>query len=112
MRNFFSKLGRTIASFSAFTGLILLSPIAAFAGETGTLGPLDTTIMNVRNDLTGFWAYSLVTIALVVAGVMLAMGEQGGTVKKLGGVVMGGAIALGSTTLITVLFTPTGALLG
>ena len=112
MRNFFSKLGRTIAAFSAFAGLALLSPVSAFAGTAGTLGPLDNTIMVVRNDLTGFWAYTLVTIALVVAGVLLAMGEQGGVVKKLGGVVMGGDIALGATSLISALFTTTGALLG
>ena len=91
--------------------LALLSPVSAFAGTAGTLGPLDNTIMIVRQDLTGFWAFTLVTISLVVAGVMLAMGEQGGVVKKLGGVVMGGAIALGATSLISSLFTTTGALL-
>lgn len=93
-------------------GVLIMSPISAFAGTAGTLGPLDNTIMVVRNDLTGFWAYTLVTIALVVAGVLLAMGEQGGVVKKLGGVVMGGAIALGSTSLISALFTTTGSLVG
>lgn len=97
--------------FSALV-LLLTAPVSAFAGTAGTLGPLDNTIMIVRQDLTGFWAYTLVTIALVVAGVMLAMGESGGTVKKLGGVVMGGAIALGATSLIGALFTTTGALVG
>ena len=91
--------------------LFLISPVSAFAGTAGTLGPLDNTIMIVRQDMTGFWAFTLVTISLVVAGVMLAMGEQGGIVKKLGGVVMGGAIALGATSLISSLFTTTGALL-
>lgn len=102
---------KTVKTLCAFVFVALISPVSAFAGTAGTLGPLDNTIMIVRNDLTGFWAFTLVTIALVVAGVLLAMGEQGGVVKKLGGVVMGGAIALGATSLISSLFTTTGALL-
>jgi type IV secretory pathway VirB2 component (pilin) len=92
--------------------LMLFGPISAFAGTGMTIAPVDTTIQKVAQDLTGFWAYTLVTIAIVVAGVMLAMGEGGGPIKKLGGVIMGGAIALGATENVSTLYTPTGALLG
>lgn len=100
-------------SVLSFLGVIfVLGPANAFAANTaGTMGPLDTTLMRIEQDITGFWAYTLVTIALVVAGVMFAMGESGQTMKKLGGIVMGGAIALGSAQMITAVFGGVGALI-
>ena len=103
---------RTATKLFLALAAFVLFPAPSFAATmTGTMGPLDNTLMRIEQDITGFWAYTLVTIALVVAGVMFAMGEAQGTMKKLGGIVMGGAIALGSTSMITSVFGGVGALI-
>lgn len=72
---------------------------------------IDNIMLTIRTDITGFWAYTISVLAFVGAGVSFAFGEQGSIFKKLGGIVMGGAIALGSAMLVSSLFLSTGLLL-
>lgn len=100
MKNLFKNLVPVLA--------VLFTPVLAGA-QSMALPGLDSVIMTVRQDITGFWAYSIVILSFVGAGVGYAFGESGGVVKKLGGIVMGGAIALGATQLVTTLYSGSGS---
>lgn len=101
------KLSKKILAAISF---IALMPMTAFASaNTPMFSAIDTTLMTIEQDVTGFWAHTIVVIMFVVGGLGLMFGEGGGAVKKLGGYVMGGAIALGAGSLVTQVFAGTGA---
>lgn len=101
------KLSKKILAALSF---IAFMPVSAFASaDTPMFSAIDTTLMTIEQDVTGFWAHTIVVIMFVVGGLGLMFGEGGGAVKKLGGYVMGGAIALGAGSLVTQVFAGTGA---
>jgi type IV secretory pathway VirB2 component (pilin) len=107
------NMKKILKALAPFLG-VLMTPALALADQAMTITTVDSVIYTIRQDVTGFWAYSIVTLAFVAAGVGYAFGEQGGIIKKLGGVVMGGAIAIGAGQLVTTLYVGSGngALIG
>lgn len=90
----------------------LCATVPAFAlSQTESLGPIDNTILTIRNDITGFWAYTITIFAIILAGVAWAFGEGGGAVKKIAPVIMGGALITGATQLIMPLFGANGIII-
>lgn len=108
----FSLLNRLRLKVVAGMLGVLLAPMSAMAATTGTMGTLDNTILMVREDLTGFWAYTLIVVAFVIGGISFALGGDREIVKKIGMIVMGGALALGATSLIPAVFSTSSALVG
>lgn len=82
-----------IAYFLAVTALI--APTAAFAAGTGM--PWETPLQNVLDSLTGPVAKAIAIIAIVLTGLGFAMGETGGTMRRLCGIVFGIAIAFAAS---------------
>ncbi len=60
-------------------------------------GPLET----IRDSLSGTVAHILVTVAIILTGILLALGEGGSAARRIFGVAFGGAIALGAVTFMT-----------
>lgn len=95
---------------SSFLSLCATAPAFALS-QTGTLGNIDSTLLTIRNDITGFWAYTITIFAIILAGAAWAFGEGGGAIKKLAPVVMGGALITGASQLIMTLFGGNGILI-
>jgi type IV secretory pathway VirB2 component (pilin) len=106
---FSAKKAMTVIG-SSFLSLCATAPAFALS-QTGSLGSLDTTLLTIRQDITGFWAYTITIFAIILAGAAWAFGEGGGAVKKLAPVVMGGALITGATQLIGTLFGGNGILI-
>jgi len=104
---------KILKALAPFFG-VLMTPALALANQGMRISTVDSVIYTIEQDVTGFWAYAIVTLAFVAAGVAYALGEQGGIIKKLGAVVMGGAIAIGAAQLVTSLYSGSGngALIG
>lgn len=81
------------AYFLAVTALI--TPTAASAAGTGM--PWETPLQNVLDSLTGPVAKAIAIIAIVLTGLGFAMGETGGTMRRLCGIVFGIAIAFAAS---------------
>jgi type IV secretory pathway VirB2 component (pilin) len=81
------------AYFIAVTALF--APTAAFAAGTGM--PWETPIQNVLDSITGPVLKAAAIIAIVLAGVGFAMGETGGIMRRIFGIVFGVAIAFAAT---------------
>ena len=81
------------AYFLAVTALV--APSAAFAAGTGM--PWETPLQNVLDSLTGPVAKAIAIIAIVLTGLGFAMGETGGTMRRLCGIVFGIAIAFAAS---------------
>lgn len=102
---------KAITVFSS-SFLSLCATVPAFAlSQTGTLGNVDSTLLTIRQDITGFWAYTITIFAIILAGAAWAFGEGGGAVKKLAPVIMGGALITGATQLIGSVFGGSGILI-
>lgn len=106
----FKKSSR-LYSFLGVLGAIFTTSPAWAVNQAESIPVIDSIMLTIRTDITGFWAYTIIVLAFVGAGVAFAMGEQGSIFKKLGGIVMGGALALGAATLVSSLFASTGLLL-
>lgn len=102
---------KNIIKFAAFFGSFFVTAPAFAVNQAESIPVIDNIMLTIRTDITGFWAYTIIVLAFVGAGVSFAFGEQGSIFKKLGGIVMGGAIALGSAMLVSSLFASTGLLL-
>ena len=90
-----------IARFRLSPALIVLvitaalAPTAAFASGTGM--PWETPLQSILDSLTGPVAKAIAIIAIVLTGLGFAMGETGGTIRRLCGVVFGIAIAFAAS---------------
>ena len=73
----------------------ILVPTAAFAAGTGM--PWETPLQNILDSLTGPVAKAVAIIAIVLTGLGFAMGETGGTMRRLCGIVFGIAIAFAAS---------------
>ena len=79
---------RVSAAVSALS-LAVISP--AFAAGTGM--PWESPMQNVLDSVTGPVLKTVAILAIVVGGLMLALGEGGGGLRKFGGILFGVSIA-------------------
>ncbi len=88
------------------SGLVLfavadLIPLVASAATSGPAMPWGGPLETIRDSLSGTVAHILVTIAIILTGIMFALGEGGSAARRIFGVAVGGAIALGAVSLMT-----------
>lgn len=76
-------------------------PLNAFASTTGPAMPWDGPLTTILNSLTGTVAHVLITAAVVATGLLFAFSEAGTGARKVFGVALGGALALGAITFMT-----------
>ncbi|GJG89661.1 hypothetical protein tb265_48420 [Gemmatimonadetes bacterium T265] len=92
-----------------FAGLMLAAAPAWAAG--GAAMPWDTPLTNILSNLSTTTARVLVLLAVVGCGILWAFTRNEEGLKKLGQIAFGGAIALGSVTLLANLGIVAGATL-
>lgn len=80
---------------------MLTLPAPSIAQIQGVIGKLNAFMTYVQNDITGFWTYTIIVIALVVSGGLIAIGGADSILKKTGSVILGGAIAVSSVSLVS-----------
>lgn len=73
----------------------VLAPSAALASGTGM--PWETPLQNVVDSLTGPVAKGVAIIAIMLTGLGFALGESGGMMRRLCGIVFGIAIAFAAS---------------
>ena len=89
---------------------ILIVPDTAFAACP--VPPVCTPFERLLDVLTGKVALSIITLAILISGFAIALGGQyAHGLQMLINVVFGGAVALGSVSLVTYLFHGSGALI-
>jgi type IV secretion system protein VirB2 len=76
---------------------------SAFASDTGPAMPWDGPLTTVEKALSGTTAHMAILIAIVLGGIGFAIGEHGGILRKCMGVIIGGSIAVGATSLYSTL---------
>jgi type IV secretion system protein VirB2 len=76
-------------------------PEVVSAATTGPPMPWDGPLETIRDSLSGTVAHILVTVAIILTGILFALGEGGSAARRIFGVAFGGAIALGAVTLMT-----------
>jgi type IV secretory pathway VirB2 component (pilin) len=86
---------RAQAYIAAVAAALVLLPSHAFA--SGTSMPWETPLQNIVDSVTGPVAKGVAILAIVVAGLGMAMGEGGGFFRKAAGIVFGIAIAFAAT---------------
>jgi type IV secretory pathway VirB2 component (pilin) len=86
---------RAQAYIAAVAAALVLLPSHAFA--SGTSMPWETPLQNIVDSVTGPVAKGVASLAIVVAGLGMAMGEGGGFFRKAAGIVFGIAIAFAAT---------------
>jgi len=69
--------------------LIMTAP--AFAAGSGM--PWESPLQNVLDSITGPVLKSVAILAIIMGGLMLALGEGGGALRRFGGILFGIAIA-------------------
>jgi type IV secretion system protein VirB2 len=84
---------RRAGSILVFT--LMMLPGQAFA--SGTSMPWETPLQNIVDSITGPVAKGVAILAIVIAGLAMAMGEGGGFFRKAAGIVFGIAIAFAAT---------------
>jgi type IV secretion system protein VirB2 len=80
---------------SALIFAAMMLPGQAFA--SGTSMPWETPLQNIVDSITGPVAKGVAILAIVIAGLAMAMGEGGGFFRKAAGIVFGIAIAFAAT---------------
>ncbi|MHB8283094.1 MAG: TrbC/VirB2 family type IV secretion system protein [Caulobacteraceae bacterium] len=85
---------------------ILASGFISAANASTTTGamPWDSVLTTIETDLTGPVAVAVATIAVVMTGLGIAMGQEGSAMRKGFGICFGLAIALMGTTAILTFF--------
>ena len=86
---------RAQAYIAAVAAALVLLPSHAIA--SGTSMPWETPLQNIVDSVTGPVAKGVAILAIVVAGLGMAMGEGGGFFRKAAGIVFGIAIAFAAT---------------
>ncbi len=79
--------------------LLLVSP--AFAAANGPAMPWDGPLTTILESLTGTVAHVLTTAAIVFTGFFFAFTEGSSGVRRVFGVALGGALALGAVSFMT-----------
>ena len=66
--------------------------------------PWESPLRQILNSVQGPTLTIILTLAIVVSGLVFALGEAGGFYRRMASVVFGGAIAVGAASLVTGLF--------
>ena len=90
-----------MVSLALAAGVAIAIADMAFAATSGPAMPWDTPLETIRDSLSGTVAHVLVTVAIILTGILFALGEGGSAARRVFGVAFGGAIALGAVTLMT-----------
>lgn len=61
--------------------------------------PWENGLLEIQHALTGTTAHIIIVIAIAMAGIAYAVGEQGSIIRKAAGIIFGGSIATGATSL-------------
>lgn len=86
-------------------------PATAVAAPGGGAGlPWESSFSTIMESIQGMSGV-FVTIAIIIAGLALMFGEAGGMSRKIVGIVVGGAAALGAASVASTLFEGGGGLL-
>jgi type IV secretory pathway VirB2 component (pilin) len=80
---------------TATLAIVLLAPSVALASGTGM--PWETPLQSILDSITGPVAKAVAILAIVLTGLGFAMGETGGTMRRLCGIVFGVAIAFAAS---------------
>lgn len=102
------------ARYAARGGALLVGLMVAASPAWATGGaamPWDTPLTNILSNLSTTTARVLVLLAVVGCGILWAFTRNEEGLKKLGQIAFGGAIALGSVTLLANLGIVAGATL-
>ena len=86
---------------SLIVTLFFNNPVYSFAATSGPSMPWDGPLTTVLNSLTGTVAHLLITAAVVATGLLFAFSEAGMGARKVFGVALGGALALGAISFMT-----------
>jgi len=70
---------------------LLITATPAFAAGSGM--PWESPLQNVLDSITGPVLKSVAILAIIMGGLMLALGEGGGALRRFGGILFGIAIA-------------------
>jgi len=95
---------RKIPTQSGIRALVLFPLLASIPAAYAQTDPWTTTSAALQSTFQGPLATSLITVAIVVGGLMLAHGETHGK-KIMGGIAAGGGLSLLAPRVITWLFT-------
>jgi type IV secretory pathway VirB2 component (pilin) len=90
-------------STTAIIAALLLAPAVALASPGGAGLPWESTFETILSSMQGI-ATPIITIAIIVAAFALMFGEAGGMSRKVVGIVVGGAGALGAAGVVSTLF--------
>ena len=80
---------------------LVLTEVPAFASTSGPSMPWDGPLTTILNSLTGTVAHILVTAAIVFTGFFFAFTEGGTAARRVFGIALGGAMALGAVSFMT-----------
>ncbi len=85
--------------------LILLwaVPQIAWATTSGPAMPWDAPLTLIRDSLSGTIAHIVIMIAIILTGILFAMGDHGSGMRRVAGIALGGSLALGAITFMTAL---------
>ena len=96
-----STIPKLIFALALICSYLLLTAPLAQAAATGPAMPWDAPLTTVLNSLTGTVAHILITAAIVFTGFFFAFTESGTGARRVFGVALGGALALGAVTFMT-----------
>jgi type IV secretory pathway VirB2 component (pilin) len=90
------------------TALLITGAALALIAEpslaTTTSGmPWDAPLNNVLDSLQGNIARVVILAAIIITGFTWAFGEHGSGARKFAGILFGGALALGATSMVSAL---------
>jgi type IV secretion system protein VirB2 len=75
---------------TVIVGLLIMTAPALAAGSGM---PWESPLQNVLDSITGPVLKSVAILAIIMGGLMLALGEGGGALRRFGGILFGIAIA-------------------
>lgn len=78
-------------------------PGLASAATSGPPMPWDGPLTLIRDSLSGTVAHIVITVAIILTGILFALGEQGSGMRRVAGIALGGSLALGAITFMTAL---------
>lgn len=92
-----SDYGVWLAFFAVFSGVLMVIP-EAWAGGSGM--PWESTLDDILESLQGPVARFVGILAIVITGLMFALGEGGGWFKRALGIAFGLSIAFSAATFV------------
>ena len=95
-------VGRILALLPLIAALIMISLACMGTASAATL-PWEGTLQTVACSMKGPVAKSVAVIAIVASGMMLAVGEMGGVLKGLLGLLAGVSMALLASSWLNVI---------